>query len=232
MIRPCVVLILAVALLAGCSKDAKDDSAIRRLSRSETEALNAQRDSFESSADATVSAQTHFAAGRLAESQGQVQQAMQQYCLALKLVPDHRPSLYRLGVVAAQLKAYPEAIAAWKAYVKASEGDATAQANLGFCLELAGEPAEAEQAYKAGIARDARNNPCRVNYGLMLARAGRVNEAIVQLQAVLPEAQVHYNLAAVYQEQGHKELAKAEYRKAVELDPTLGEAKMRLSQLE
>jgi len=114
----------------------------------------------------------------------------------------------------AKQKRYGEAIDAWNRYVRATNDDATGYANLGFCLELAGRTEEAEIAYRKGIKRDPTNAPCRVNYGLLLARHDRINEAMLEMQAVLPEAQVHYNLASVYEGMGRREQAKAEYRKA------------------
>ena len=66
----------------------------------------------------------------------------------------------------------------------------------------------------------------------MLARLGRTAEATLQLQAVLSPADVHYNLASVLEHQGRKEAAKAEYRKALEPDPTLDDAQTRLSALQ
>jgi tetratricopeptide (TPR) repeat protein len=52
------------------------------------------------------------------------------------------------------------------------------------------------------------------------------------LQAVLTPAEVHYNLASVLEHQNRKEAAKAEYRKAIELDPNLVDAQTRLSALQ
>lgn len=226
-------LVSTVAILiAGCSNDKQGFDSVRGLSRAESDAMAAQHSKFERSEDPPFTAKTRFAAGQLAEAQGSPRTAVEQYNEALKLDPNHLPSLYRLGVVYAQNGAYPDAIAAWKTYVEKSGGDAGAYSNLGFCYELAGQPADAEAAYKLGVARDGRHVACRTNYGLMLARAGRINEAVIQLQAVLPEAQVHYNLAVVYEQQGHKELAKAEYRRSVDLDPQLVEARNRLAALE
>ena len=65
----------------------------------------------------------------------------------------------------------------------------------------------------------------------MLARRGRINEATLQFQAVLSPAQVHYNLGSVYELQGRKQQAKAEYRKAAELDPNLSDARTKLATL-
>jgi Tfp pilus assembly protein PilF len=116
--------------------------------------------------------------------------------------------------------------------VKATDGSAGAYSNLGFCHELAGNPAEAEAAYKKGIAKDPKNEPCRVNYGLMLARAGRTSDAVAQLQAVLKPEEVAYNVASVYEQQGKRELAREQYRKALAIDPEFKDAKARLSKLE
>ena len=43
---------------------------------------------------------------------------------------------------------------------------------------------------------------------------------------------VHYNLGSVYEQMGKRQLARAEYQKAVELDPRFAEAQTRLDGLE
>jgi Flp pilus assembly protein TadD len=45
---------------------------------------------------------------------------------------------------------------------------------------------------------------------------------------VLTPAEVHYNLASVYEWMGRKEQAKVEYRAALALDPRLSDAQARL----
>ncbi|HEY8667404.1 MAG TPA: tetratricopeptide repeat protein, partial [Tepidisphaeraceae bacterium] len=182
--------------------------------------------------DPAFTAETRFAAGQLAESQENFDGALHQYEAALKIDPKHMPSLYRSGVLYSQTKRYPQAIEMWKRYVAANNGSAIACSNLGFCYELAGNPNEAEIAYKKGVAKDPENRSCRVNYGLMLARHGRISEATLQLQSVLTEAEVHYNLASIYEQQGRKEAAKAEYRQAIQLDPSMQDAQMKLSALQ
>lgn len=228
-IRRLAMMAMAGALvLAGCATDNKD-GPIKKLSRDEADSLNAEQSSFENAKDPAFSAQTHYAAGQLAESQGAYRNAIEQYRGALKLDSRHLPSLYRMGVLYAQLRDYPNAIATWQTYIKETNGDATAYSNLGFCHELAGHAADAESAYQAGVAKDPANRNCRINYGLMLARTGRVNEASAQLRAVLTEAQVHYNLGSVHEQQGRREQARTEYHKALELDPNLVDAQSRLA---
>jgi tetratricopeptide (TPR) repeat protein len=187
---------------------------------------------FEKARDVPITAETHFAAAQLAESQNNTDRAVEQYRKALWKDPNHRKSMYRLGVVYSKRKQYDLAVTMWQRYIQVTGGDATAQANLGFCYELAGRGDEAEGAYLRGIRQDSRNGPCRVNYGLMLARRGRFNEAKLQLQTVLTPAEVHYNFASVYEWMGRREQAKVEYRKALELDPKMNDAQARLNAME
>lgn len=226
---------LAALGLAGCANKKKDRLTVRPVSSASEEQLarmDAENGDFDRHKNPKYSAETRYAAGQLAESQRALPEAINQYREALKLNPEHLPTLYRMGIVYAQLRQYPEAIGVWKQYVKATRESAVAYSNLGFCYELAGQPDLAEKAYRDGLSRDSANDPCRVNYGLMLARQGRVNEAILQLQSVLPAAEVHYNLASVFESQGRTEQAKREYRKAIQLKPNFADAQARLSALD
>ena len=215
-------------LLAGCQGKGNEDPIQEQALQWQN-----QRDAFETSEkDPPVTAQTRFAAGQLAESQNNPSRAADQYLLALKGDPDYLPAIYRLGVVYSQMRNHREALATWKVYVEKTKGSAEAYSNLGFCFELAGRPEEAEGAYRRGIARDGQNQACRINYGLMLARLGRRSEATLQLQAVLSQDQVHYNLASVYERQGRKDLARSEYEKALALNPSMSDARARVATME
>src|SRR5690242_5125634 len=184
------IVTLAALSVAGCANHNKKDATASAKPPIDTK--------FETMQDPPIKAKTHFAAGQVAESQGRMNKAIEQYWEAVRIEPKYKDPLFRLGVVYCQLKHYPDAIVAWKQYVKATDGDPTGYSNLGFCHELANQHDEAEKAYRKGIERDPKNVPCRVNYGLMLARDNRIAEATIQLQAVLTPAEVHYNLASVY----------------------------------
>jgi tetratricopeptide (TPR) repeat protein len=192
--------------------------------------LNPQNE-FESAHQVQISADTHFAAGQFAESQGNLTQALEQYRKALTLNPNHLPTIYHAAIVYVKKKELAKAIFMWERYVKVTNGDAVAYANLGFAYELAGRANDAENAYQKGIRKDPTNSQCRVNYGLMLARKERFNEATVQLQTVLTEAEVHYNLASVYEGLNRREQARVEYHKALVADPSMKEAQARLAAL-
>ncbi|HVT88721.1 MAG TPA: tetratricopeptide repeat protein [Tepidisphaeraceae bacterium] len=222
-----------LAVTAGCQDQNKQGlGGLQRISDAEAVNLSSGQSHFDNSQDPPFTAATRFAAGQLAESMNQQPRAIAQYNEAIKLDPRHQPSLYRLGVLYAQLHQYDDAVNAWKQYVKATDSSATAYSNLAYCYELAGRPADAEGAYKLGIKRDPNNRSCRIHYGVMLVKQGKASEGTRQFEVVLKPAEVHYNVAAVYEQMGRKEDAKLEYEKALELDPNLADAHERLSQLE
>lgn len=222
-IRPAAAVFLAVA--AGCAAHPKSPQATNA-------AAAPPLTEFEKAKDPPINARTHFAAGQLAESQGDLGSATAQYQKALALDPKYADAMFRLGCAQTTARDFPKALDTWNRYVKLTNGSATAYNNLAFCQELAGNAAAAEGDYRLGIEREPTNEACHVNYGLMLARHGRPNEALLQLQSVLPPAKAHYDLASVYEQSGHKKEAKAEYAKALELDPNLGDAKAKLASLE
>jgi tetratricopeptide (TPR) repeat protein len=228
--REIMVAVLVAVLAGGCSTK-KKDGPFGTLSPKEAEAANAEHSQFEKSEDPPISAETYFAAGQLAESQDDTGKALGQYKAALKADSKHLPSMYQLGTLYTQLGMYAEGITVWQQYVTATRGSAAAYGNLGFCYELWRRPKEAEEAYKKGVAKDGSEQTCRMNYGLMLARQGRVEEAVAQLGAVLKPAEVHYNLGSVYEQQGKKESAKGEYQKALLIDVNLHDATKRLKGL-
>ncbi len=179
-----------------------------------------------------MNADTHYAAAELALARGAIPQAVEQYKAALKLKPDHLGALYGLGCLQTQMRVYPQAIATWKQYVKATGGSAVAYSDLAYCEEAAGNSAAAANDYQRGILKDPNNEACRVNYGLMLAREGQISQATAELSTVLSQAEVHYDLGSVYEAQKDKVHAKVEYQKAASLDPSFEDAKAKLASID
>src|SRR5258706_737565 len=120
-------------------------------------------DKFESMKDPPIKAQTYFAAGQLAESQGQLAEALDQYNKALAIKPDYLDPLYRTGLVFTQQKDYPHAVESWNKYIAATGGSASAYNNLALCQELAGNPPAPETPYRTGVAKEPATHPCPIN---------------------------------------------------------------------
>lgn len=223
---------LAIFLCACSSHNTGNTASIQGLTPDQAQEMSSQHATIKEAKAPPVTADTRFALGQLAESQGDYSKAIHQYKKALDLDANHLPSLCRLGAVYAQLKDYDNSIETWKRYVAASGNAPWAYGNLGYCYELAGYPELAKKTYQKGIDMDPHNGPCRTNYGIMLARDGKIAEALRMWSSVLTEGEIHYNLASVYQTQGRKEEAKGEFQKALACDPTLIDARARLSQLD
>ena len=169
-------------------------------------------------------AEARFVAGRNAQSHNKLQEAADLYAEALRFNPNFADAAYHLGVVNSLLQKYDRAVNNFWDYVRLTNQSAAAYANLGYAYELSGRTTEAETAYKRGIAQDPTQELCRVNYGLMLARAGREEEALAQLTVALSPADAHYNVGSIYELQGKKQQAREEYNKALQLDPGMWSA--------
>jgi tetratricopeptide (TPR) repeat protein len=217
--------------LCACTSN-KNTAAIHGLTPSQAANMGSHNVKIEEAKPPPVTADVRFAAGQLAESRGDFNLAFHHYYKALDLDPKHLPTLFQLGVLYAKLKQYDQSVEIWKRYIVTTGDKGDGYGNLGFCYELMGMPKTAIATYKKGIEKDPKNPSCRTNYGIMLAREGNIPDALRQWNPVLTDAQIHYNLASVYQSNGRKEEAKAEYEKALDSDPTLIDARARLAQLQ
>lgn len=221
--------ILGIALgLAVCGCSSHETPG---LTNSQAQKMSSENATFTQEKEPDIKANTRFAAGQLAEVKGEIGTAISQYNDALSIQPNHLPSLYRLGVIYAELKQYNTSLDIWHRYAKASNNAPESYGNIGYCYELLGNPKVAESTYKDGIAKYPNNASCRTNYGLMLARQNRIQEAVRMWTPVLTDAQIHYNLATIYRIDGRKAEARAEFQKSLDEDPT-SDAKARLAELQ
>jgi tetratricopeptide (TPR) repeat protein len=225
-----ISLVTLSIFLCACTSS-KKTASIHGLTPAQAQEMSTHNAKIVESKPPPVTADVRFAAGQLAESRGDFGLAMHHYYKALDLDPKHLPSLFRLGVVYAELKQYDKSVEIWKRYITTTGDKGDGYGNLGFCYELMGMPKTAVDTYKKGIEKDPKNAPCRTNYGIMLARENKIPDALRMWNPVLTDAQIHYNLASIYQGTGRKAEAKAEYEKALDSDPTLIDARARLSEL-
>lgn len=231
MIRAILRLLAFGVVLFGVTACSSKEGSVKGLSEDDAAKLNARSTAWDSE-DPPITAQTHVAAGQLAESQGDLAIAIEQYQKALEIDPKTSIAVYRMGIVYSQMRAYDKAIQSWQQYARMTNGSAESFANLGFCYELQGDKATAANTYNEGLAKFPQHQGLRVNYGLLLARGGDIDGARKQLAVVLSEAQVHYNLGSLYEQQGRKDLARQEYLQSIQADPNFLDARSRLATLD
>src|SRR5258708_560757 len=96
--------LLVIFILCGCGHTSSNNGPITGVSSDQAGTIQSQRNPFETAQDPPITAETHFAAGQLAETQGDFAGALKQYKEALKLDPKHKRALYRQSVCLSQLK--------------------------------------------------------------------------------------------------------------------------------
>jgi tetratricopeptide (TPR) repeat protein len=187
--------------------------------------------SIEDTKPVVPGASVHVAAGDLAVSQQNLAEAAKQYRKAIEMNPKDDVAMFKLATVYAYARQFDDAISMWQRYNATTGDTAAGYSNLGRTYELAGRWREAEASYVQAIRRDPSNATARVNYGIMLAKRDRTDEAELQLGKALPPAEVQYNLGSVSELRQDLPSARSRYARAFELDPTLVAAKQRLAAL-
>lgn len=180
---------------------------------------------------AEPTASVHVAAGDLALAQNNGDEAVKQYRKALEMDPSDDLAMYRLATVYAYARKFDDSIVMWQRYVGATGESAAGLSNLGRVYELSGDWKSAEAAYVKAIMKEPGNPTARTNYGIMLAKRERLDEAEAQLSKVLPPAEVQYNMGSVFEIRRDLTSARERYARAYQLDPTLIAAKQKLDQL-
>jgi tetratricopeptide (TPR) repeat protein len=99
----------------------------------------------------------------------------------------------------------------------------------------ASDPAQAEQAYRRAIEAAPEHIDPVLNLGVMLAEAGRHDDAAALYQQAIErspaEPLLHFNLAVVLEDSGRAEDALASYERCTKLAPTFADAHFNAARL-
>ena len=155
-------------------------------------------------ANAEGFAEQQYKEGLREEARGNLGEAEDCYEDALDYDPAYTLALRRLGQMKIKFGDPDDAIQLFKRAVHLSGGDAGAFNDLGCGYEVAGDLEAAESAYRQGIKSDPDEPRLRTNLGLLLARQGRVNEALRQLRAAMSEEDAQHNLDVIVGKARHQ----------------------------
>ncbi|MBF7728641.1 tetratricopeptide repeat protein [Pseudomonas sp. N040] len=125
-----------------------------------------------------------------------------------------------LGVLADLRNDFPQAEAYYRLALQIEPRSALVQNSLGYSFYLAGRWDEAATAYKRGITYDSGNKPLWRNYGLLLARQGRYEEALSAFEQIESRAEASNDVGYVCLIEGQLDQAEQFLRSAIEQSPS------------
>jgi len=176
--------------------------------------------------------ETYYAAGRMFEQQGAIDQAVEQYRKAVALNHNYAAAYQRLGLVLSITDRHDEALAALSRAVELKSDNAVLRNNLGFELLYQQRWAEAERHLREAVRIDPKLARAHINLGLLLARIERHDEALDSFRRAIPEPDAYYNLGLVLRAQKRYEQAAEAFNHVLSLNPEFTAARRQLAQIQ
>ena len=159
---------------------------------------------------------------------GQVDEAIDHFQKALKLVPGFARPHYNLGIVLLGSGRGDEAIDQLQAALKLNPGFAQAHYSLGNALLQRGQLDEAMVHFQKALQLQPNLADARINLGNLLLQKGQADEAIAQFQKALEvrpnDPLARYNLGNAFLKSGRVDEAIIQLQSILEIRPDFQEA--------
>jgi tetratricopeptide (TPR) repeat protein len=177
-------------------------------------------------------ADVQISLGRVAEKQGDLEQATAAYRAALTRDGRRADAYLRLAVLHDKEGKFRESAELYRKALSLRPGDPEIFCDMGYSYYLQRRWAESEQNLRQAIAIDPDHRRAHNNLALLLARNNRLEDALAEFRKSGSEpAQAHLNLAFALTMEQRWESAREHYQRALVLDPASQLAKDRLGQL-
>jgi len=158
--------------------------------------------------------------------------ALEQYEIALRLVPDDYMYINNIGAAYKKMDLVDDALELYRRALKINPKFAPAYNNIGDALETKGSSEDAIMYYLDAIKFDPKLEIAHYNLGSAYINEGRVDEGIAELRTALildpNDAYAHNLLGIALGSRGLFGEAVEHFEKAVALDPDLKDAKTNL----
>lgn len=138
----------------------------------------------------------------------------------------------RLAILYGRVGESKQAFAEFEKALKENPNDPSLLNNMGYCCYTDGKWAEAEQYYRKALAVDSQFAHAWVNLGMALGMQNRYEESYAAFLKAVSSSEAHTNLGFIYYTQDKKDLARAEYRQALQLDPSNQKAQIVLNMMD
>ncbi len=167
----------------------------------------------------------HFNFGVKLREKGKIDEAIEQYQIALKMNPDYLDAHVNLGNIFLDDKGWiDKAIEQYQIAIKLNPNDVDARNNLGNAFLSKGWTDKAVEQYQIALKLNPDKVEARYNLGNTLLYKGWIDKAIEQYQIAIrlnPNyADVHINLGNAYLNKGLVDKAIEEYQIAIRINPS------------
>ena len=162
--------------------------------------------------------------------------AAHEHCIRiLQAVPHHADAMFLLGMIAAEHENFRKAVDVIERAIKLDATRAEYHAQLGRCFIALNQPRDAMRAAQTALQCKPSDPLALDTIGVVMTRAGEYAEAVDPFKKAVAldphNAAYRYNLGAALQFIGNFDAARAEYRRALEIDPAHFRAWSSLAQI-
>jgi len=169
----------------------------------------------------------HDGLGQFQLDHGRLDEAIDQFQIALNIAPKYPMARTNLGIALAKKGRIDEAIADFQAVLEDYPNDAKTHLNLGTALAKKGDAQSAIAAYEKALSIQSRYPSAHYNLGMALDDSGRIDEAIAHYQEAVQEdphfAEAYYLLGNDLFRRSRIDDAIAAYERALQSRPVYPE---------
>jgi Tfp pilus assembly protein PilF len=164
--------------------------------------------------------------------------AIPHFELAAEFIPQLSTAHYNLGVLLQQQNRWQQARREYELALQYTSDEteaAQAHSNLGFLLLDLNDPKEAEDQFTAALQFNPEKQNSLLGRGIAEYRQGKLDAAVADLShanQINPLPQADFWLGRALEDQGNTEAAANAYTAALQLSPTMVDAKERLAALQ
>jgi Flp pilus assembly protein TadD len=153
------------------------------------------------------------------ERQGKYEAARTTYEAMLTKQPNNPDLMHRLAVVCTRLERTGEARNYYERAMQASPNDAKLLADYGYFHYLQGDLVSAEKLLSNAHQLKPSDRRTANNLALVIGMTGRLNESMTLLLKVSDRAEALAGMAYIHRVRGENDLAEAQYRAALAINP-------------
>lgn len=218
--RTLLVLPVVLACLSSCTK-------LSRNNESQTGSIT-QKDMVRFASGVRPvkgSADSLYLLGTYYQKRGLFKNAVAEFRKVLEVDPGYIKAYEGLGLAFAQAGDFSKSAEAYRNAVKLNPKLGFLHNNLGYSLIRLQKYTEAIGALKEAENLDRNNKRIHNNLGLAYALSGRYDPALVEFEKAEEKSKAHCTLGSLLFRAGRPEEAGNHYRIALELDPSLSEAR-------